>query len=194
MLPPTGASRSGRSGNVTRRLLSWPRFPQGWTRGRRRWRYFSRVAADKSDEQGVLGNLPRSRPGRRSARRGSGSETASVTAGEQATSSAPAKAAPSTRAKAARAKAKASRSGAKTAPRSGAKASKPRSTTKASSPRAAAKPRPAPRSEPSAPPRAPEHDPRGGTDPLTGAVRLAGKVAEVGLKTAGGLLKRLPGR
>jgi hypothetical protein len=25
-------------------------------------------------------------------------------------------------------------------------------------------------------------------------VRLAGKVAEVGLKTAGGLLKRLPGR
>ena len=34
----------------------------------------------------------------------------------------------------------------------------------------------------------------GSTDPLTGAVRLAGKVAEVGLKTAGGLLRRLPGR
>jgi hypothetical protein len=35
---------------------------------------------------------------------------------------------------------------------------------------------------------------RGGTDPITGAVRLAGKVAEAGLKTAGALLRRLPGR
>jgi hypothetical protein len=34
--------------------------------------------------------------------------------------------------------------------------------------------------------------PAGSTDPLAGAVRLAGKVAEAGLKTAGGLLKRLP--
>jgi hypothetical protein len=38
-----------------------------------------------------------------------------------------------------------------------------------------------------------EPEPRA-SDPLTGAVRLAGKVAEVGLRTAGDLLKRLPGR
>jgi hypothetical protein len=58
-------------------------------------------------------------------------------------------------------------------------------------PRPESKPTPRPESKPT--PRVPEPQ-AGGTDPLTGAVRLAGKVAEVGLKTAGGLLKRLPGR
>jgi hypothetical protein len=78
---------------------------------------------------------------------------------------------------------------------------KPKAPAKTSTRQGAAKPaakasprRPAPRPEPATRPRAPEHESRGGTDPLTGAVRLAGKVAEVGLKTAGGLLKRLPGR
>jgi hypothetical protein len=33
---------------------------------------------------------------------------------------------------------------------------------------------------------------KGGTDPVTGAVLLAGKVVEGGLKVAGGILKRLP--
>jgi hypothetical protein len=32
------------------------------------------------------------------------------------------------------------------------------------------------------------------SDPLTDAVRIAGKVAEAGIKTAGQLLRRLPGR
>jgi hypothetical protein len=50
------------------------------------------------------------------------------------------------------------------------------------------RPRDTPPRQPS--PRPPEHD----DGPLTGAVRLAGKVADVGLKTAGGLLRRLPGR
>jgi hypothetical protein len=137
------------------------------------------VAADKSDEQGVLGNLPRSRPGRRSARRGGDSETAAKTAaGAKATPSAAkasaVKASPSTRAKAARAKTKAkAKAPARAAP-------KPKQ----------ARPKQAPTPVP--PPAAPES--HGGTDPLTGAVRLAGKVAEVGLKTAGSLLKRLPGR
>jgi hypothetical protein len=129
------------------------------------------VAADKSDEQGVLGNLPRSRPGRRSAKRGSGSRTA-------ATAAPAAKRAPSTRAKAARAK-----TSAKAKTRAQAKPS-----------RTAAKPKPVPRPESKPTPPFPEPQAGGGTDPLTGAVRLAGKVAEVGLKTAGGLLKRLPGR
>jgi hypothetical protein len=31
-------------------------------------------------------------------------------------------------------------------------------------------------------------------DPVTEVVRIAGKVAETGLKTVGGLLRRLPGR
>jgi hypothetical protein len=106
------------------------------------------VAADKTDQPGVLGNLPRSRPGHRSDKRRGG-----------ATAVTKASAAP--RAKPAR------------------KAARP------------APPRPAVQAEPR---RAAPEEPQRSADPLTGAVRLAGKVAEAGLKTAGGLLRRLPGR
>jgi hypothetical protein len=138
------------------------------------------VAADKSDEPGVLGNLPRSRPGQRSEKR-------------KSSTTARAKAAPSSRAQPARAKT----SGKATA---GGKPPRSRAKPTAARARKPAKPKPAPAATrpPSTPPPTPrpEREPerRAASDPLSGAVRLAGKVAEVGLKTAGGLIKRLPGR
>jgi hypothetical protein len=158
----------------------------GGLRRRRRRRYFSRVAADKSDEPGVLGNLPRSRPGHRSDKRGGASRGGASAPAKTASASATAKASPSTRAKAARAKTARAKAGEKTA-RSGSTARKAAGTAKPP-------PRPKPPGHSVPPPlRGPEGPPpAGSTDPLLGAVRLAGKVAEVGLKTAGGLLKRLP--
>lgn len=117
--------------------------------------------ADRKDEQSVLGNLPRARPGQRSSKRGGGS-TAS----------------PATRAKAARAK---------TAARSSTAARR-----KPAGKRPAAKPKVAATSAPKTTIE-PERD-SGGTDPITGALQLAGKVAALPLKTAGALLRRLPGR
>jgi hypothetical protein len=119
--------------------------------------------ADRKDEQSVLGNLPRARPGQRSSKRGGGASTKRAAA---------ASGSPATRAKAARAKTTARR--------------KP-AAKRAAEPKVAAT---------SAPPKTtiePERD-SGGTDPVTGAVQLAGKVAGLGLKTAGALLRRLPGR
>jgi hypothetical protein len=115
------------------------------------------VAADKTDQPGVLGNLPRSRPGQRSdKRRGAVRAAAAATAADAAKAS-----------------------GRKPA----AARAKP----------AAARPKPAPK------PRARKPEPQAApaqtsSDPLTTAVRAAGKVAEVGLKTAGSLLRRLPVR
>jgi len=104
------------------------------------------VAADKTDQPGVLGNLPRSRPGQRSQKR--------VTAAKPAAAKKPtARARPAARRKAPTAR----------------------------KPVAARKPAPQPAASPS-------------PDPLTFALRTAGKVAEVGLKTAGGILRRFPGR
>ena len=109
------------------------------------------------EDPSVFGNLPRSRPGRRSEKR----EPAK-------------KASPGSRPAAG----KASRSSGSKA-RSGAarrtSASKPRA-------RAGSASRPAPQSRPAS------------TDPVTGAIRLAGQVAGAGLKVAGEVLKRLPGR
>jgi hypothetical protein len=149
------------------------------------------VAADKSDDSTVLGNLPRSRPGHRSNKRGSGSgnapEPAAVTA-EAKEKASPAKAvgsskagarktaSPSTRAKAARAKTAAKSPRAKPAARAKAAPARPARERPA-------RPRPQPLPQP-------EHQ----DGPLSGAVRVVGKVADVGLRTAGGLLRRLPGR
>jgi hypothetical protein len=125
------------------------------------------------DDPGVMGNLPRSRPGRRSSKRGG--TGGGGTSGDGA---AKPKAAKSTAAK----KTTASRP-AKRRSTSGAKAgSAPR-------PRARAQQRTKPPAASQSPPQA---DVRGSTDPVTGAVMLAGKVVEGGLKVAGGILKRLP--
>jgi hypothetical protein len=163
-------ARTVRKTNTTPRLRCWPRFfrpPQGGDAGG--GAIFPAVAADKSDQPGVLGNLPRSRPGQRSQKR-SGAQRAA-----QATRSKPAaRSGPAVKRKAATARKKAA-----------ARTRKPAAAARTREPAAAAAPRP--------PRRAPEPASKP-PDPITFAFRTAGKVAEVGLKTAGGLLRRLPGR
>jgi hypothetical protein len=110
--------------------------------------------ADRKDDPGVLGNLPRSRPGTRSSKRASGGTGPK-------------------RQPASRTKATASKSSGASKPR------KPARTAATSKTRTAPPPRQQPRAQ----------EP----DPVTQAVRLAGKVAEAGVKTAVGILKRLPG-
>jgi hypothetical protein len=112
--------------------------------------------ADEGKDETVLGNLPRSRPGRRSEKRSTGGAkkrqpAAGATARRGSTS----------------ARGAATRSKAGSAERAGAR-----------------KQPPAP--QPTAPSRGP--------DPVGDALRIAGKVAELGFKTAGGILRRLPGR
>jgi hypothetical protein len=111
--------------------------------------FFPAVATDKSDQPGVLGNLPRSRPGQRSEKR------AASRAAVAATAAKPAGRAP------------------KRKPASGRR--KPASA-------------PPPREQPVPEPAA------GSPDPLSAAFHLAGTVAGLGLKAAGGILRRLPGR
>lgn len=106
------------------------------------------------DDPSVLGNLPRSRPGRRSAKR-DGTKTAAASASKPRTSAA----------------------------KAGGARAKPKRT-------AAAKPRTQSRSAATQPP--PTQSPATPTDPVTGAIRLAGQVAGVGFKVAGEVLKRLP--
>jgi hypothetical protein len=103
-----------------------------------------------TEEPGVLGNLPRARPGRRSAKRASARPNAQASA----------------------------------APK---RATAARSTTKRpQKPRGPAARKPAAvRPTPAAPARP-------ASDPLTEAVRVAAKVAGVGVKAASGVLRRLP--
>lgn len=125
---------------------------------------FPFVAADGKDDPGVLGNLPRSRPGRRSDKRSSASS-----ARTQSTS-----AKPSTKARASATSQRAKRStGGRAASRSQPAAKTSAPSTRAEEQRAAQS--------------------SGGSDPISSAVRLAGKVAETGVKTAVGIIKRLPG-
>jgi hypothetical protein len=127
------------------------------------------VAADRSDEQGVLGNLPRSRPGQRSEKRGGGVRAAAAATAADA---------------------------AKVADRKPAAKGKPAAKRKPAAQRKpAARRKPAAKRTPAAKRHTQQPVPEtASSDPLTGAVRLAGKVAEAGLKTAGSLLRRLPGR
>ncbi|MEA2437552.1 MAG: hypothetical protein QOF65_2108 [Thermoleophilaceae bacterium] len=142
---------------------------------------FPAVAADKTDQPGVLGNLPRSRPGQRSNKRG-GAVRAAATATAADAAKASGRNPAAARAKPAR--------------RKPATASKPAATAKrkpaATRPRARKAAQPRPRPQRVAEPETAAAS--SSTDPLTTAVRAAGKVAEVGLKTAGSLLRRLPGR
>jgi hypothetical protein len=114
------------------------------------------------DDPGVMGNLPRSRPGQRSSKRDGG--------------------APKSAAAKPTAKKTTTRRPAKRTSKSGAK------STATTSPRARAQQK---TTRPS-PDRPPQPAPSGGTDPVTGAVMLAGKVVEGGLKVAGSIIKRLP--
>jgi hypothetical protein len=123
------------------------------------------VAAEK-DDPGVLGNLPRSRPGRRSDKRGTGAKKQPAAGGTAKRGSTQARAAATSQ----RAKRPA-----------GAK-----STARSTAARPKAEQRPP---QPTAPPRD-----SGGDDPLTQAVRLGGKVVETGVKTGVGILKRITGR
>ena len=112
---------------------------------------FRLVAGERDDDPGVLGNLPRSRPGRRSDKRGASSA--------QAKKSAPPRKRAATNRTTAAAK--------KQAPRA--------------RPQAGAQQRPRP--QPAA---------RSSSDPVTQAVELAGKFAAIGVRTAAGIVKRLP--
>jgi hypothetical protein len=126
------------------------------------------VAADDNDDPGVLGNLPRSRPGHRSAKRSTGAGARKPPAQSGAKGG--------TRARATAGTQKAKRPA----------AAKPAAST-SSKPKTTARPRPA--QQPAA--QAPQQS--GSGDPLSQAVRLAGKVAETGVKTAVGIIRRLPG-
>jgi hypothetical protein len=123
------------------------------------------------EEGGVLGNLPRSRPGRRSDKREAGGAGEAGTAGGEAGT---AKASGKASARAARTSARAAES----AERQSRKAARPAGQT-------ARRPQPPP-------PRPAE----GGPDPVGEAVRLATGIAGAGLRVANGLtrevLRRLP--
>ena len=112
------------------------------------------MAAERDDNSGVLGNLPRSRPGQRSTKRGTGSAARKPRAASSARSS-------TTNAK-----------------RSATAKPKRTTTTAAAPPPERQRRAPAARKQP--------------PDPVGQAVQLAGKLATVGLKTATGIVKRLP--
>jgi hypothetical protein len=111
--------------------------------------FFPVVAADRDDEPGVLGNLPRSRPGRRSDKRGGTS------------ASTRAKKPPAKKPAAARAK-----------------------------PATHATPRPRPQAQPRSRPAPAAR--KTSPDPVGQAIELAGKAAALGVRTAAGIVKRLP--
>ena len=115
------------------------------------------MTAEESEQPGVLGNLPRSRPGQRSEKR----------AGARAAAAGAAKPSPA-------------------AKRAATTARKRTATRKPPAASTERRERPAPEPQPAATESSP--------DLITIPFRVAGKVAEVGLKTAGGILRRLPGR
>jgi hypothetical protein len=149
-----------------------------------------------SDDSGVMGNLPRSRPGRRSAKRGApgaegGAVSARAAAGARKAGGAGAGAKSKSKAKAG-AGAKRSKPRAAAAPRAGAAKARAKSTPHAASSKARAGA--APRASSSPPPRV-ERERSGGSagrDPVTQVVHAAGAVAGAGLKVAAGIVRRLP--
>jgi hypothetical protein len=142
---------------------------------------FQSVMADRDNEEpGVLGNLPRSRPGRRSDKRTTGGARTTKAAGTaKASGSKSSKASSSSTGTRAKRPATAA-SGRKT----GARASTPPRSTGAPASAASTRQEAPSRREPAQ---------RSG-DPLAQAVHLAAKVAETGVKTGVGILRRLSGR
>jgi hypothetical protein len=126
------------------------------------------VADERSDDPGVLGNLPRSRPGRRSAKRSSSS---AAKGGARTTRAKTGGASPKARASAAKQRTRRSTT------TTGARGKRSGASTAGSARR----------------PQSAIRNPQS-TDPLTQAVRLAGKVTELGVRTGVGVLKRLTRR
>lgn len=120
----------------------------------------------------MLGNLPRSRPGRRSDKRA---------AGGAARKPADAKGVPPKRSSAAASRAKRSAGGARKPAAARPSTGTPSRSSAASRSRSSQPAEQRPRSS-------------GGGDPITQTIRIAGKVAEAGVKTVAGIVKRLPGR
>ena len=141
-----------------------------------------------SDDPGVMGNLPRSRPGRRSSKRGGGAGSEAKPETEVTAASAPK--AKSGKSAAGRAKkpatTKRTTAGKKTTAAGSAPGSA-RGRASASTRQRKAAPVPQPDSAPRQ-----EEATQGSTDPVTGAVLLAGRVVEGGMKVASGIIKRLP--
>ncbi len=123
-----------------------------------------------AEEDGVLGNLPRSRPGRRSEKRGAGRPAGAAEAAAE----------------------KAEQEDAPTAETASGSGRTGRARAKAAPRRSGAQPRQE-RRQPEDPPR---EAPSSGGDPITGAMRAAGKVAGTGVQVAGAVakevLRRLP--
>jgi hypothetical protein len=138
-----------------------------------------------TDDPGVMGNLPRSRPGRRSSKRGgaTGESTKPKAAAASKAAGGKSAAGRSTAKKPAAAKPAA----AKRTRTAGSTTASARGRTSAS----AGQRKPSPPQGDQGAPRQ-EQVTQGSTDPVTGAVLLAGKVVEGGLKVAGGIIKRLP--
>jgi hypothetical protein len=133
------------------------------------------------DDSGVMGNLPRSRPGRRSAKRGGAGDTE-----QQAAERTPAAAKRAASGTPAAGRAKRTSTTKDAASRRPAAAKRTAAARK--EPTAAQRAAAATQAEPSPPPAPKSKSP----DPFTGAVMIAGKVVESGLKVAGGIIKRLP--
>lgn len=131
-----------------------------------------------ADDPGVMGNLPRSRPGRRSEKRGGA-------AGSRGSKKPAAAEVKPTSAKSTRASSK---------PRAAAKpratAAKPRASAK---PRTAAKPAGAARQDaPRTAVRDERVEERGGQDPITAALRAGMAVGDAGVKVLSKIVQRLP--
>ena len=134
------------------------------------------VKRTMTDDPGVMGNLPRSRPGRRSSKRDTTRGRAKATEQTTEVTAASAQSKPSA------GKSAAGRPKKSTPKRTAAKRT---TTAKGSAPSRA-------RARASDQPPRQETATHGSTDPVTGAVIFAGKVVEGGLKVAGGIIKRLP--
>jgi hypothetical protein len=131
-----------------------------------------------TDDPGVMGNLPRSRPGQRSAKRAGSGGSAKKAAGGGKQTAGGAKPA------AGRAKAAKATGRAKAAKATGARAQR------SARPKATAS-----RSRPARPADEARRQPQpatSGPDPLGDAVRVAAKLAGAGVGVAAGILRRLP--
>ena len=189
--PPPRVGTSRPNANVTHLRPPAHAFPGASPRRAARGAIFQPWPPTRRTIRGA-GNLPRSRPGHRSDKRGGAapdSAKASATGSPAKPTRAAAKASGTKSRTAKRSTATSGTSGSRAAAGARSARAKPAASTRTR--KAPARP-PAQTDAPARP--APPRRPVPQEGPLTGAVRLAGKVADAGLKTAGGLLRKLPGR